>query len=255
MCFKVISSQPSSSKDLDQTSPSAKPSASNLSPKDTSTKDTNSISSKDSKYMNNILVPPFTPVDSTQEKISSFKQVKVYYCDNLQSGRQIFQNDTNEEPTILHLESYQPRMKLIQKTNLITSNKTCTCSKTKCMKKYCECLANNQYCYNCNCVDCHNLPEYQNEKMKDNTESITCTCTKSNCNKKYCECYKTGKKCNDNCRCLNCLNKEKKEEFIIERISVFIDRGVIKIEKVVIEDKAEVKLLKQKRQREIFHTD
>ena len=99
-------------------------------------------------------------------------------------------------------------MKIIQRHNLITFNKTCTCSKTKCLKKYCECLANNQYCFNCNCVDCHNLPEYQQEKYKQETEEITCTCTKSNCNKKYCECYKTGKKCNDNCRCINCLNKK-----------------------------------------------
>ena len=106
-------------------------------------------------------------------------------------------------------------MKIIQRHNLITFNKTCTCSKTKCLKKYCECLANNQYCFNCNCVDCHNLPEYQQEKYKQETEEITCTCTKSNCNKKYCECYKTGKKCNDNCRCINCLNKKMFKQFLL----------------------------------------
>ena len=171
-------------------------------------------------------------------------------------------------------------MKIIQRHNLITFNKTCTCSKTKCLKTYCECLANNQYCFNCNCVDCHNLPEYQQEKYKQETEEITCTCTKSNCNKKYCECYKTGKKCNDNCRCINCLNKKdgnsmieasnkkrrKKnkslDSFIMERISVLIEQGVITIEKKIIDMEPQIlkgknsnRMLQHKRPRVLFHMD
>ena len=43
-------------------------------------------------------------------------------------------------------------------------------------------------------------------KYISDNEIIICTCTKSGCNKKYCECYKAGKKCNDKCRCLNCMN-------------------------------------------------
>ena len=163
--------------------------------------------------------------------------------------------NTIEEPTIFHLESFQPKTKMIQKHNLITSNKTCTCTKTRCLKKYCECLANNQFCFNCNCVDCHNIPAYQQEKLNENTEIITCTCTKSNCNKKYCECYKAGRKCNFNCRCLNCVNRNEEstnnldesgisktsqkqnkniDDFIIERISILIEKGIIKIKKETI---------------------
>ena len=169
-------------------------------------------------------------------------------------------------------------MKIIQRHNLITSNRTCTCSKTKCLKK---CLANDQYCFNCNCIDCHNIPEYQQEKYRQGTEEITCTCTKSNCNKKYCECYKTDKKCNDNCRCINCFNKKdgnspievsnkerrkknkNQDTFIMERISVLIERGVITIEKKIIEiktsveskEKNSIRLLQHKRPRVLFHMD
>lgn len=89
----------------------------------------------------------------------------------------------------------------------------CSCTKTKCIKKYCECYANNRYCKDCHCIDCMNKYIYLNNNnngnnLKDSSENekIFCTCTKSNCNKKYCECYKSGKKCNDECRCANCLN-------------------------------------------------
>ena len=32
----------------------------------------------------------------------------------------------------------------------------CNCTKTKCVKKYCECFSNNRFCKDCNCVDCLN---------------------------------------------------------------------------------------------------
>ena len=94
-------------------------------------------------------------------------------------------------------------------------NKTCcSCNKTKCIKKYCECFANNKFCTNCLCLDCRNKDifmgpaEFNAEKNK-NKEIIVCTCSKSGCNKKYCECFKEGLKCNIKCRCINCLNIEE----------------------------------------------
>lgn len=87
----------------------------------------------------------------------------------------------------------------------------CNCTKTKCVKKYCECYANNRFCNECNCVNCLNkfIFSNNNNNSKDifsENEEVFCTCTKSNCSKKYCECYKAGKKCNDRCKCSNCLN-------------------------------------------------
>ena len=45
-------------------------------------------------------------------------------------------------------------------------------------------------------------------------EQITCICLKSNCNNNYCSCHKNKNFCNNNCRCLNCKNKNEKENNI-----------------------------------------
>ena len=98
--------------------------------------------------------------------------------------------------------------------NNITSEKLCcNCTKTKCVKKYCECYSNNRFCRNCHCVDCMNIPENnsacENGKELLETEKVLCTCAKSNCTKKYCECYKSNQKCTYKCRCVNCKNGVK----------------------------------------------
>ena len=94
----------------------------------------------------------------------------------------------------------------------------CSCTKTKCIKKYCECFANNKLCIDCHCQNCMNKSKSYNytqknsinisEQENDLDETI-CTCSKSNCCKKYCECYKLGKKCTNKCRCINCMNMDK----------------------------------------------
>lgn len=92
----------------------------------------------------------------------------------------------------------------------------CNCTKTQCIKKYCECFASNNYCVDCNCNNCLNkYIDYNNHNIiklnenENNNEKVICTCSKSHCNKKYCECFKLGKKCGSKCRCLDCMNMEK----------------------------------------------
>lgn len=90
----------------------------------------------------------------------------------------------------------------------------CNCTKTRCVKRYCECFSNNRFCESCNCVNC--LNKYSNNynsiskdiSEKKEMEDIFCTCTKSNCIKNYCECFKSNIKCNHLCKCSNCLNKD-----------------------------------------------
>ena len=92
----------------------------------------------------------------------------------------------------------------------------CSCSKTSCNRKYCECYNSGNYCIDCNCKNCKNQPPintYSNKrpseivsKMKKSKE--ICTCTKSGCNKNYCECFKSGNKCTSSCRCIGCENTE-----------------------------------------------
>ena len=94
----------------------------------------------------------------------------------------------------------------------------CSCTKTKCIKKYCECFANNKLCIDCHCQNCMNKSKSYNYTQKssiniseteNDLDEPICTCTKSNCCKKYCECYKLGKKCTNKCRCINCKNMNK----------------------------------------------
>ena len=112
----------------------------------------------------------------------------------------------------------------------ISSKVKCTCTKTGCKKKYCNCFSKGNYCQDCECKDCENKPLFgeninnnsNNAIKKENNEKINnsktensshkaqrviCNCTKSYCMKKYCECYKRGLNCNSLCRCLECKNK------------------------------------------------
>ena len=96
----------------------------------------------------------------------------------------------------------------------------CSCSKTQCNRKYCECYNSGNYCFECNCKNCKNQPPentYSNKRPKENVLKMKkskeiCTCTKSGCNKNYCECFKSGNKCTSSCRCIDCENTEDSEK-------------------------------------------
>lgn len=168
----------------------------------------------------------------------------------------------------------------------IKNKPCCSCNKTKCIKKYCECFANNRFCKNCPCLDCRNKDIFIgafNTAENKNKEIIVCTCSKSGCNKKYCECYKEGVKCNIKCRCINCTNCEEQldksdksandsnknnsteetksesgkkkiknelDNFNIQRISIFINKSqtLINVEKLA---KEEFTLLCKKRKKSL----
>ena len=93
----------------------------------------------------------------------------------------------------------------------------CSCSKTQCNRKYCECFNSGNYCIDCNCKNCNNKPpvnSYTNkhptdDSTKNKKDKIICTCTKSGCNKNYCECFKNGQKCTSLCRCISCENNDE----------------------------------------------
>ena len=102
----------------------------------------------------------------------------------------------------------------------------CTCTKTKCLKLYCNCLKAGRFCTSeCDCVNCRNKCDSTERrqvlrklksgsvfpclrsKAKKEGKVCGCTCQRSQCNKKYCSCYQSGRYCTDKCKCVDCNNR------------------------------------------------
>ena len=48
----------------------------------------------------------------------------------------------------------------------------CSCSKTQCNRKYCECFNSGNYCIDCNCKNCNNKPPYNSYTNKHPDDSV-----------------------------------------------------------------------------------
>ncbi|KAJ6645887.1 Protein lin-54 like [Pseudolycoriella hygida] len=125
--------------------------------------------------------------------------------------------------------------------------KHCNCNKSMCLKLYCDCFANGEFCYNCNCKECFNNLENEEErqrairicldrnpaafkpkigKSRDQLDSANrkhtkgCNCKRSGCLKNYCECYEAKIACSDNCKCIGCRNIDMDESMYENNTSV-----------------------------------
>ncbi|KAL4617608.1 hypothetical protein GN956_G21531 [Arapaima gigas] len=115
--------------------------------------------------------------------------------------------------------------------------KPCNCTKSQCLKLYCDCFANGEFCNNCNCTNCFNNLEHETERLKaikacldrnpeafkpkigkgkegesDRRHSKGCNCKRSGCLKNYCECYEAKIMCSSICKCVGCKNFEESPE-------------------------------------------
>lgn len=107
--------------------------------------------------------------------------------------------------------------------------RTCRCSKSNCLKLYCDCFSLGEVCGGgCSCQNCFNNERFPDERteaantiLKRNAKAFKrvgtggcilvggkertgCRCRKSECLKNYCECFVVRETpCNQSCSSLN----------------------------------------------------
>jgi len=194
--------------------------------------------------------PQFNINPSSNYKIESFEENRsilksnsslIEYNEKLSSFKKV--NKTK----VIYNQSQNNNINVNKKIEINEKTNFCTCEKSMCIKKYCECYANNERCdIRCSCINCkniilgYNIDDLLSVTSKNKDIEISCTCTKSNCIKNYCDCYKANTLCGNKCRCLECKNniafvknKEMKDKNskknIIEYIRVEINGNEIKI--------------------------
>uniref|UniRef100_A0A0K0CTA6 CRC domain-containing protein n=1 Tax=Angiostrongylus cantonensis TaxID=6313 RepID=A0A0K0CTA6_ANGCA len=136
--------------------------------------------------------------------------------------------------TVYSIPSTQTIQSKPRKKPLPGQRKPCNCTKSMCLKLYCDCFANGEFCLDCNCKDCHNNLEHDADRSKAIKQSLErnpnafkpkigvksgkvdaerlhqkgCHCKKSGCLKNYCECFEAKVPCTSRCKCHGCQNTE-----------------------------------------------
>ncbi|XP_041853476.1 spexin prohormone 2 isoform X1 [Melanotaenia boesemani] len=121
------------------------------------------------------------------------------------------------------------------------SRKACHCTRSQCLKLYCECFANGMMCSSCNCSNCHNNTKHNDEREKaiklcldrnpnafrpkiaggrsgaaQGRHNRGCNCKRSHCLKNYCECYEANIMCTSSCNCVGCRNYDDRSQTAVK---------------------------------------
>uniref|UniRef100_A0A8C7VSC2 Lin-54 DREAM MuvB core complex component n=1 Tax=Oncorhynchus mykiss TaxID=8022 RepID=A0A8C7VSC2_ONCMY len=140
-------------------------------------------------------------------------------------------------PTCIQTQARLPLNGLSTSDAASRPRKPCNCNKSQCLKLYCDCFANGEFCQSCNCTNCFNNLEHETERAKaikacldrnpeafkpkigkgkegesDRRHSKGCNCKRSGCLKNYCECYEAKIMCSSTCKCVGCKNFEESPE-------------------------------------------
>ncbi|XP_029511979.1 protein lin-54 homolog isoform X1 [Oncorhynchus nerka] len=200
------------------------------------------------------LIMPATPLPQIQPNLTNlppgtmlapgsgnmgYTVLPAHYVTQLQQSAYVTLASSSGFPTPTGIQT-QARLPL---NGLSTSDaasrprKPCNCNKSQCLKLYCDCFANGEFCQSCNCTNCFNNLEHETERAKaikacldrnpeafkpkigkgkegesDRRHSKGCNCKRSGCLKNYCECYEAKIMCSSTCKCVGCKNFEESPE-------------------------------------------
>ncbi|GIY39819.1 protein lin-54 homolog [Caerostris extrusa] len=157
------------------------------------------------------------------------------------SSQSAFISLTSNPPNNFRPPSHPPAHHSPRRTTPVEldnrQRKPCNCTKSQCLKLYCDCFANGEFCNNCNCNNCYNNLAHEEERQKaikacldrnplafhpkigksregdqERRHTKGCNCKRSYCLKNYCECYEAKILCTSICKCVGCKNFEDSSE-------------------------------------------
>lgn len=195
-------------------------------------------------------------VNSTATSTTSSTNIVMLPSTSIQTAKSIAQPDMDIKPIIMSLaeeasvDDVDPLPHLVKpehapapppakqskaslpEPNGIKPRKPCNCTKSQCLKLYCDCFANGEFCNQCNCNCCYNNLDHEEDRQRAIRSCLErnpnafrpkigkgivgdgrrhnkgCNCKRSGCLKNYCECYEAKIACSNNCKCVGCRNIE-----------------------------------------------
>lgn len=93
---------------------------------------------------------PSNYIQQLKKQQKTTENVDLVVSDKLKSGDSIEENDANESLKVTSPGGRKP----------------CNCTRSQCLKLYCDCFANGEFCSNCNCKECFNNLDNEEERQK-----------------------------------------------------------------------------------------